>query len=161
MAAFRHRILASPRSWCDVADVQRVQRVPDLLLPYIDRWTVQEPSLVDLQIVESMQEQMDAGLAWLFRHGDAYSFMRRMTPWVADMHLYNLGSAWGMVKSCRAITRHALGMFAKLEARTHDKRIGDMIVRCGWKQEAVYEHAFCTRDGQFLDEYGYGIWAKS
>ena len=144
-----------------MADIQRVQRVPDVLLPYIDRWTVQEPDLLDLQIMGLMQDQINDGTAWLFRHDDTYSFMRRATPWVAEMHLYNLGSAWSMVKSCRAITREALGMFAKLEARTHDKRIGDMIVRCGWEQEAVYRHAFCARDGHFLDEYGYGIWARS
>ena len=142
-------------------NVEVCAQVPVVLLPYIDLWTVQEPDLLDLQIMGMMQDQIDEGTAWLLRHGDTYIFLRRATPWLAEMHLYNLGSAWGMVKSVRAITREALGMFAKLEARTHDKRIGDMIVRCGWEQEAVYRHAFCTRDGQFLDEYGYGIWARS
>lgn len=137
--------------------VEVLARVPDGLLPYIDCWLVQEPSLLDLQIVALMQEQMDAGQAWLMVHGDTYVFMVRQTPWIGDMHIYNTGSTWSMVGACRAITDEALRMFVKLEARTHDKRIGRMIERCGWRQEAVYRSAFRTRDGQFLDEYGYGV----
>ena len=141
--------------------VELVEHIPDLLLPYIDRWTVQEPDLLDLQIMENMQEQMDEGLAWLMRHGDTYVFLCRQTPWIGSTHIYNIGGTWGMVEACRAITAEALKMFVKLEARTHDKRIGSMIARCGWKQEAVYRGGFCTKDGQYVDEYGYGVtrWA--
>ena len=105
---------------------------------------------------------MDAGIAWLFKHGGTYVFMIRKTPWIGDMHIYNIGSTWGMAKAIRPITEAALKMFPKLEARMRDKRIGRMIERYGWRQEAVYRSSFCTRDGQFLDEYGYGVtkWAR-
>ena len=139
-----------------------VERVPDILLPYIDRWTVQEPELLDLQIVALMQAQMDAGHAWLLRHGETYVFLRRQTPWIGNVHLYNLGSTWNMVRGFKAITDTALEGFVKLEARTHDKRNGSVMQRCGWKQEAVYRGGYGTPEGNFLDEYGYGVtrWAR-
>lgn len=137
--------------------VESLARVPRELLPYIDCWTVQEPYLVDLEIVNAIQAQMDEGRAWLFQDADTYAFMCRQTPWVADMHIYNTGSTWSMVRAVRAITREALKRFPKLEARTPDQRIGRMIERCGWRQEAVYRSAFRTREGKFLDEYGYGV----
>jgi hypothetical protein len=139
------------------AFVEIIERVPDVLLPYIDHWTVQEPGLLDLQIVELMQGQIDAGEAWLLKHGDTYVFLRRQTPWIGDTHIFNLGSTWNMVRAVRAITARCLQAFVKLETRHHDKRIGSMIRRCGWRPEAVYRSAFCTRDGRFVDEYGYGI----
>lgn len=137
--------------------------VPDLLLPYIDRWTVQEPQALDLQIVRAMQTQMDAGLAWLLRHGHVYLFLRRVTPWVGQVHLYNLGPTWDMVRGFRELTKVGLEGFSKLEARVHDERSGSVMMRCGWKHEATYRRSFCTADGGFLDEYGYGVsrWDQS
>lgn len=137
--------------------VELVEHVPDLLLPYIDRWTVQEPELLDLQIMALMQAQMDAGHAWLLRHGGTYVFLRRQTPWIGNVHLYNTGSTWNMVRAFKAITHAALEGFVRLEARTHDKRNGSVMIRCGWKQDAVFRGGFHTRDGQYVDEYGYGV----
>jgi len=63
--------------------VQALERVPDILLPYIDCWAVQEPQAHDLDIVRGMQAQMDAGTAWLMELNDTYVFLPRHTPWVA------------------------------------------------------------------------------
>ncbi len=130
---------------------------PTLLLPYIDRWTVQEPDLLDLQIMQAMQAQMDDGVAWLLCHGLTYVFLRRVTPFIGDCHIFNAGTPWGLVRAVRAITGACLERFHKLEARTHDKRIGSVIMRCGWRQEATYRGSFAMPDGTFADEYGYGV----
>ena len=137
--------------------VESLPHFPRELLPYLDRWTVQEPQALDLQIVQAMQAQMDAGVAWMLKAGLTYVFLRRQTPWVGQVHCYNLGTPFGMVKGFRAITDAALQGFVRLEARIHDKRNGSVMKRCGWKQEAVYRGGYGTPEGNFLDEYGYGV----
>ena len=137
--------------------VSVLPHIPTLLLPYIDRWTVQEPSFLDLEIVQAMQAQIDAGVAWLLGHGFTYVFLRRVTPFVGGCHIFNAGTPWGLVRAVRAITETCLMQFQKLEARTRDQRIGSVIMRCGWQQEAIYRGSFAMPDGTFADEYGYGV----
>lgn len=110
-----------------------------------------------MQIVQAMQTQMDAGVAWLLRNGHVHMFLRRVTPWVGQVHLYNLGSTWGMVQGFRELTKAGLEAFPKLEARVHDHRCGSVMARCGWKHEATFRKSFCTPSGDFLDEHGYGV----
>lgn len=143
--------------------VEMVDQVPAILLPYIDRWTVQEPQALDLQIVQAMQAQMDAGVAWMLKAGLTYVFLRRQTPWVGQVHCYNLGTPFGMVKGFRAITDAALQGFVRLEARIHDKRIGSVMKRCGWRYEGTFTKSYRTESGDFLDEHGYGVtrWDQS
>src|SRR3990167_7695171 len=139
-----------------VRGVTLAEQVPDVLLPYMDRWVIQEPQAADLQIMQAMQAQMDAGVAWMLRHGLVYVFLRRVTPFRGEVHLYNLGSTWGMVRGFKAITKAALEGFHKLEARTADKRHGSVMMRCGWKHEATYEKSHMTPTG-LVNEYGYGV----
>lgn len=138
-------------------EVEALPHVPRELLPYIDRWTVQEPQALDLQIVQAMQEQMDAGVAWLLKAGLTYVFLRRATPWVGQVHVYNLGTPFGLVRGFRAITDAALAHFPRLEARFHERKLRGAIERCGWTYEGTFEKSYCTESGDFLDEYGYGV----
>ena len=131
--------------------------IPKALFPHLDAWTIQEPSLSDLDIVRGMQAQIDAGAAWLLEHEETYVFLRRHTPWIGQIHLWNLGTPFGMVRAIRAITDAGLERFHRLEARVPDCRHGSVLARCGWVHEGVFRDCHANRDGSFSDEFGYGV----
>ena len=137
-------------------NVEVVRQVPVILLPYIDPWLIQEPSLLDLEIVANMQAQMDESTAHLLRHEYVYAFVIRDSPWRAQLHLFSLGGP-RTVQSFKAITQYALTLYHRLEGRFQNRKIAALAKRCGWHHEATYKNSFRLKDGGFIDEYGVAI----
>lgn len=125
----------------------------------LDPWIAQEPEKTKEQLAYMMTMMIDIGSSKFYQHGNTVFFVTRLTPFLAEMHLFSKENSFELVRNIKGflIEFWATTQFVKLQVSFKNHKLKKVALRTGFLQEGISEKSYMLPTGELVNQYLYGV----
>ena len=118
----------------------------------------QEPNKTKAELIYIMAEMTQKGFAKFYREGDSVFFVIRLTPYLAEVHIFSKEKGTKVIVNSKKFLNEfwETTEFKKLQAKVYLKKQYSYLKKVGLEQEGLLKKSFFLNN-EMHDEYLFGV----
>ena len=130
----------------------------EIIWDCLDPNVAQEPSKTKAELIYIMAEMTQKGFAKFYRKGDSVFFVVRLTPYVAEVHMFSKEKGTKVITNSKQFLAEFWEKteFKKLQAKVYLKKQCSYLKKVGLEQEGLLKKSFFLNN-EMQDEYLFGV----